>query len=179
MEQINSYELIINDEILNNLFNVCIQQCKLAIEKNEVPVACVFYNLESKQIIAKNHNLTNIKNNATAHAEINCIEEITQTYGKQIFEKCILVVSCEPCIMCAYTLGLLNIKAVFFGCYNEKFGGNGSVVELNNGLYGVKNYPSFGGFRTNECISILKQFYESGNLKLEEDKRHRRGVNKD
>ena len=42
-----------------------------------------------------------------------------------------LFVSCEPCIMCAYALSLINIKEVYFGCSNDKFGGNGSILSIN------------------------------------------------
>ncbi len=44
-----------------------------------------------------------------------------------------LFVTCEPCIMCAAALSTLRIGRVYFGCYNDKFGGCGSILELHNG----------------------------------------------
>jgi tRNA(Arg) A34 adenosine deaminase TadA len=45
--------------------------------------------------------------------------------------RCELYVTCEPCIMCAAALSLLHIKAVTFGCFNDKFGGAGSILSLH------------------------------------------------
>ncbi len=44
-----------------------------------------------------------------------------------------LFVTCEPCIMCASALSTLRIGRVYFGCYNDKFGGCGSILELHSG----------------------------------------------
>ena len=102
------------------------KQSNLALEKGEVPVGWIFYHTISKKIIAQSHNLTNLTSNATTHAEINCIEEIafnlqfkSEIFSKKfnltdditiknIFEDCILFVTCEPCIMCAYALSIIS-----------------------------------------------------------------------
>lgn len=86
----------------------------------------MFYHIPSNKIIARSHNLTNASSNATTHAEMNCIEEISYnlTYQREIFSKtfeisesinidnifedCILYVTCEPCIMCAFALSLVS-----------------------------------------------------------------------
>lgn len=109
-----------------------LKECENGINNGEVPVGCVFFHLPSKSIIARSHNLTNQKTNAITHAEINCINYIYNllknkqelkisgvSYDlKNIFSDCVLFVSCEPCIMCAYALSLvsmyINIKFSFF-----------------------------------------------------------------
>jgi tRNA-specific adenosine deaminase 2 len=98
----------------------------LALEQGEVPVGCVFYHKPSKQIIAKGHNLTNDTSNATTHAEMNCFNYVSvcletdrpsfcQKFSiaesatiEEIFKDCILYVTCEPCIMCAYALSIMS-----------------------------------------------------------------------
>jgi tRNA-specific adenosine deaminase 2 len=115
-------------EILS-FINEAIEECNNALKAGEVPVGCVFLYLPSKKIIARGHNLTNKTGNATTHAEINCIkyiysilnnellkEEYIKKYEiklekdpvSEIFNKCALFVSCEPCIMCAYALSLVS-----------------------------------------------------------------------
>jgi len=146
----------------------------------------------SNKVIAKSHNLTNGTSNATTHAEINCIEEISkklvegrESFCKEfglsekidiagIFEQCILFVTCEPCIMCAYALSLVKIKQVYFGCENDRFGGNGSILSIHKGP--SIGYESTGGILKDECIAILKRFYERGNEKLPVEKRHRKNA---
>jgi len=48
------------------------------------------------------------------------------------FERCVLYVTCEPCIMCAGALSLLGFQKVVFGCGNDKFGGNGSILSIHD-----------------------------------------------
>ena len=49
----------------------------------------------------------------------------------EITRKCTLYVTCEPCIMCAHALNIAQIEKVVFGCHNDKFGGNGSILSLH------------------------------------------------
>jgi tRNA-specific adenosine deaminase 2 len=52
------------------------------------------------------------------------------------FEWCALYVTCEPCIMCAGALSLLGFQRVYYGCGNDKFGGNGSILSIHeDGCY--------------------------------------------
>ena len=72
---------------------------------------------------------------ATRHAEFEAIDQVLTEYGREqgeaILRQCDLYVSCEPCIMCAGALSLLGIRRVFYGCGNDKFGGCGSVMSVN------------------------------------------------
>lgn len=52
------------------------------------------------------------------------------------FDRCVLYVTCEPCIMCAGALSLLGFERVYYGCANDKFGGNGSILSIHqDGCY--------------------------------------------
>ncbi|EAS01780.2 cytidine and deoxycytidylate deaminase zinc-binding region protein (macronuclear) [Tetrahymena thermophila SB210] len=184
--QMKKYSL--NEDVINYYMKLAIEQSKIATDKLEVAVGCVMVkftnNNQDHEIVAQSHNKTNQYGNATLHCEINCINEILDKYGQnydeqQIFKQITLFVTCEPCIMCAYSLSLMGIKEVYFGCYNEKFGGNGTILDLNTANYGANTYPSYGGFLEEECKQVLKQFYEKGNLNLDEDKRHRRKKKED
>lgn len=169
-----------------------LNQCSLAIKNEEVPVGCVFVYLPNKKIIIRSHNKTNITQNASSHCEINCIKELQAIIVnnksrfqfiednsleafdniKSLLSKCALFVSCEPCIMCAYAISLINIREVYYGCNNEKFGGNGSIMSLNKGPGWT--YQSKGGFLAQEAIDLLKHFFIRGNAKAPEKKRQRK-----
>ncbi len=69
--------------------------------------------------------------------------------------------------MCAHALEIVKIQTVYFGCYNTRFGGNGSVLKING-------YPSFGGCLEVKCLKVLQDFYEEGNQNIKEDFRHRK-----
>ena len=113
---------------------------------------------------------------ATLHCEIICInkinKEIINISNESPFKNLTLYVTCEPCIMCAYALNLVGIKEVYFGCGNDKFGGNGSVFTFNECL--PHPYKSYGGIYEKEAAEVLRKFYERGNVNIPEEKRNRK-----
>ena len=166
--------------------------CEKAIENGEIPVGCIFVHNKTKKILYGSHNLTNKIKNANAHCEINCIkyfeshlpfkienklennkiEYIEYKDIKDLLSNCTLFVSCEPCIMCAYALNLVHISGVYFGCYNEKFGGNGSIISIHKDP--SFPYKSEGGFLKDKAINYLRGFYAVGNAHAPENKRQRK-----
>ena len=101
------------------------------------------------------------------------------------FDRCDLYVTCEPCIMCAGALSLLGFRSVTFGCGNDKFGGNGSILAVHEtGCHpcGVaaaaaghatndactnpsSTYRSWGGLFADRAVALLQEFYIRGNPK--------------
>ncbi|TGZ84129.1 cytidine deaminase-like protein, partial [Ascodesmis nigricans] len=132
---------------------------------NEVPVGCVF--VHNDEIIGRGMNDTNRSLCGTRHAEFIAIEHILLTYPPSIFAHTDLYVTVEPCIMCASALRQLHIRRVFFGCMNERFGGTGGVLKVNEDL-AVINEPSYqvyGGINHDEAIMLLRRFYIQENDK--------------
>lgn len=120
-------------------------------------------------IIARGSNETNESRNGTRHAEIVAVESLYSSYinesnsstihnsiidtqpqisgvrinrSKGILSNCDLYVTCEPCIMCAAALSKLGIRKVYFGCHNERFGGNGSILSVHSDAYDSSNKKS-------------------------------------
>lgn len=105
-------------------------------------------------MIGKGSNTVNETRNATHHAEMIALRAICEQHGPEIVQECELYVTCEPCIMCASALlhlsivsglnlsflGLiffviLEIKKVYFGCFNERFGGCGSILKVHENRF--------------------------------------------
>ncbi|KAL2938704.1 tRNA-specific adenosine deaminase TAD2 [Bienertia sinuspersici] len=157
---------------------LAIQEAKNALERLEVPVGCVI--VENKKVIASGSNRTNETRNATRHAEMEAIDSLLQQWQQdglsqsdlaKRFSKCVLYVTCEPCIMCAAALSYVGIKEVYYGCANDKFGGCGSILSLHNtsseysNLVEGKGYKCTGGILASEAVSLFQTFYERGNPK--------------
>ncbi len=68
---------------------------------------------------------------ATLHAELEAIDHIIVTHPPP-FSDITLYVTVEPCVMCASALRQIGIGAVFYGCGNDRFGGCGSVINVND-----------------------------------------------
>ncbi|KAG5564994.1 hypothetical protein RHGRI_001012 [Rhododendron griersonianum] len=118
---------------------LAVQQAKDALDSLEVPVGFVI--VEDGEVIASGRNRTTETRNATRHAEIEAIDILLEQWHQnglsavevaENFSKCVLYVTCEPCIMCAAALSILGVKEVYYGCANDKFGGCGSILSLHS-----------------------------------------------
>jgi len=159
-----------------------LQVAKAGLMLKEVPVGCVI--VYNDEIIGKGHNLTNLKKNATRHAEFEAIDMAMEwCKGKNIdsgkvFEESKLYVTCEPCIMCASALKLINIKQCVYGCRNERFGGCGSVLNIaedpTTTLNGIK-LDTVSGVCEDLAVNLMKHFYtfENPNAPQPKDKKER------
>lgn len=135
-----------------------------ALDNKEVPVGCVF--VYQNKIIAKGANLVNDTKNATRHAELICIDQVLDYCRdrtlpfQDVFCEISVVVTVEPCIMCAAALHELNVKEILFGCRNDRFGGQTvlNVFELIESKVNI-----VGGVREHEAMELLKEFYKGQN----------------
>lgn len=135
-----------------------------ALAKNEVPVGCVF--IYQNKIIAKGANLVNDTKNATRHAELICVDQVLKYCRdrnipyQDFFPQISVVVTVEPCIMCAAALDEVDVKEVLFGCRNDRFGGRTvlNVFEMIESRVKV-----VGGIREDEAMELLKEFYKGQN----------------
>jgi tRNA-specific adenosine deaminase 2 len=93
-------------------------------------------------------------------------------FTASIFPETDLYVTVEPCIMCAAALRQLGIRRVYFGCGNDRFGGNGTVLALNSDHH--EDYPPYevvSGIFRKEAIILLRSFYIQENDHAPEPKK--------
>ncbi|KAI5801589.1 cytidine deaminase-like protein, partial [Peziza echinospora] len=128
-----------------------------ALKTDEVPVGCVF--VHNGKIIGKGMNDTNRSLCGTRHAEFVALESILKSNSPTIFQETDLYVTVEPCIMCASALRQLKIRAVYFGCLNDRFGGCGGVFHIDQDPSIDPPYPCYGGVYREEAIMLLRRFY--------------------
>lgn len=139
----------------------CLQLANDALNHGEVPVGCIF--LHHDEIIAEGRNNVNETRNATRHAERNCVDQVVEKYDnwKEIFCEIVVVVSVEPCIMCAGLLHSLNVPKIVYGCNNDRFGGCGSVMNVLPFYDTVCDLTA--GVLKDEAMSLLQMFYKGTN----------------
>ncbi|RAL53247.1 hypothetical protein DM860_006919 [Cuscuta australis] len=170
-----------------SFMRLALNQAKLALDSLEVPVGCVI--VEDGEVIAWGRNRTTETRNGTRHAEMEAIDSLLENWKKNglspgevslRFSKCILYVTCEPCIMCAAALSYIGVKEVYYGCPNDKFGGCGSILPLHAGGDGggaKKGFGCVGGVMASEAVSLLRSFYEQGNPNAPKPHRPLKGKN--
>lgn len=128
-----------------------------ALRGGETPVACVL--VHGGEVVARGMNDTNRSLNGTRHAEFLALAEFFEKFPPSELKNTDLYVTVEPCIMCASALRQYGIRTVFYGCGNDRFGGNGSVLSVHSDENLDPPYPSYGGVYRKEAIMLLRRFY--------------------
>lgn len=109
-----------------------IKEAKKSYIKEEVPVGCVI--VLNNKIISRSHNLTESKNQVTAHAEILAINKANKKLKNWRLNDCILYTTLEPCSMCLEVIKKSRLKETIFLLKNkeEDFLNNSNTKKLNN-----------------------------------------------
>lgn len=128
-----------------------LQEAATAFEKDEIPVGAII--VINNKIIARSHNLTELLNDVTAHAEMQSITAAANYLGGKYLKECTLYVTIEPCQMCAGALYWSQISKIVFGARDEHRG----YLEM-----GTKLHPKtevFHGVLAAECSALMKRFF--------------------
>lgn len=150
---------------------MALEQAEQALRSGEVPVGCVFVDGDLGSVLAVGHNVTNQSMNATRHAELVAIDDLLlhQRASVSVLQGCCLFVTCEPCIQCAAALAAVGVQKVYFGCHNDRFGGNGSILAVHEGKYEVE-----AGVLRGAAVEVFQRFYERENRRAPEAKRRKK-----
>jgi tRNA(adenine34) deaminase len=130
-----------------------LQEAEMAFEKGEIPVGAVI--VVDNKVIARSHNLTELLNDVTAHAEMQSITAAANFLGGKYLKNCTLYVTLEPCQMCAGALYWSQISKVVFGARDEQRG----FLTLGTQLH--PKTQVIQGVLANECADLMKRFFAS------------------
>lgn len=128
-----------------------LQEAETAFEKGEIPVGAII--VIDNKVIARSHNLTELLNDVTAHAEMQSITAAANCLGGKYLKDCTLYVTLEPCQMCAGALYWSQISKIVFGARDEQRG----FLTL-----GTKLHPKTQvnhGVLAQECGDLMKRFF--------------------
>ena len=137
-----------------------------AADEGEVPVGCVVVDREGR-VIGRGRNRRESRKRATAHAEVEAIEEACGHVGSWRLEGCSLYVTLEPCPMCAGAILAARIERLYYGAKDAVTGSCGSVINLFLEPYGHEP-RIYGGILEEQCGALLTAFFQR--LRTEEKK---------
>ena len=145
---------MINDEFF---MGKALAEAEKSLKKKEVPVGAVL--VSGNKVLGRGHNEPILRNDPTAHAEINAIRKACLKKKNYRLSDCELYVTLEPCAMCLSALVHARVKRLVFGAYDPKAGAIESVMkfplEKTNHRIEIK-----GGVLADECGKILKDFFQ-------------------
>ena len=129
-----------------------------AVRTGDVPVGAIVLNKDGV-IIGIGSNEREAKNDPTAHAEVVAIRNAASRLQNSRLDGCTLVVTLEPCAMCAGAIAQSRISQLIFGAWDEKAGAVGSVWDLLRDPRSIFNVEVTAGVREAECAQLLKDFF--------------------
>lgn len=137
---------------------LALAEARLALASADVPIGAVVVGPDGA-VIGTGRNEREAHQDPTAHAEMVAIRQAARALGSWRLDGCTLVVTLEPCAMCAGAIVLARIPRVVFGAWDEKAGASGSVFDILRERrlnHWVEVYP---GVREDECGALLRDFF--------------------
>ena len=129
-----------------------------ALKTADVPVGALIVDSENN-VIATGYNEREAHQDPTAHAEIVAIRRAAQKLGTWRLAECKLVVTLEPCAMCAGAIAQSRIETLVFGAWDEKAGAVGSVWDVLRDPRAIHKMEVIGGVLEAECAELLTNFF--------------------
>ena len=126
--------------------------------KGDVPVGAVVVD-DTGTIVGMGANLREQDNDPTAHAEIVAIRDAAKKLGNYRLDDLTMVVTLEPCGMCAGAIAQSRIKRLVFGSFDEKYGAVGSVWDLLRDTRAIYKPEVISGVLEDECGQLLNDFF--------------------
>lgn len=138
--------------------DLALDQARLALESADVPIGAVVLGPDGG-VLGLGRNEREASGDPTAHAEVLAIREAAAALGEWRLADCTLVVTLEPCAMCAGAIVLARIPRVVFGAWDEKAGAAGSVFDVLRERRLNHWVEVFAGVREAECAALLREFF--------------------
>ena len=133
---------------------------KVAADKGDVPVGAIVVN-EAGEILGTGQNLREQNNDPTAHAEIVALRNASEKFGSWRLDDLTIIVTLEPCAMCAGAILQSRIKRLVFAAWDEKAGAVGSVMDVIRDPRALSKVEVITGIMEKECSDVLKDFFNT------------------
>jgi len=137
--------------------SLALELAREAKEDGEAPVGCVIAD-KSGAVVGRGRNRREREKRATAHAELEAINEACGALADWRLSGCTLYVTLEPCPMCAGAIIMSRVSKVFYGARDDLTGSCGSVVNIFMEPYGHSTQLT-GGLLADECAELLTGFF--------------------
>ena len=144
----------------NEAMSLALKVAREAVENSgDVPVGAIILN-SAGEVIATGNNERELHNDPSAHAEIVAIRRAAEITGSWRLDSHTLVVTLEPCAMCAGAIAQARIPRLIFGAWDTKAGAVGSVWDVLRDPRSIHAIEITSGVLENECAALLKEFFE-------------------
>lgn len=135
-----------------------LDQARLALASGDVPIGAVVVGPDGV-ILGRGYNVRERDQDPTGHAEVVALRQAAEHLGRWRLEDCTLVVTVEPCIMCAGASTLARVERVVFGAHEPKTGAVGSQWDLVRDPRVIHRPEVIAGVLAGECALLMTDFF--------------------
>lgn len=135
-----------------------LRQAARCLDHGDVPVGAAVFSAAG-DLLGLGRNVRELENDPTGHAEVMALRAASERTGSWRLDGATLVVTLEPCVMCAGALIQARVHRVVFGAWDEKAGACGSVWDLVRDRAALHRVEVVAGVREAECAALLTDFF--------------------
>ncbi|WP_234996390.1 nucleoside deaminase [Demequina sp. NBRC 110054] len=148
------------DESYGAAMDAALALARAAAADGDVPVGAVVLD-ESGTVIGKGRNRREVDADPSAHAEILALRDAAARRGSWRLDGCTLVVTLEPCLMCAGAVLQSRVPRIVLGAWDDKAGATGSRWDVVRDARVGAKVEVVSGVRADECADLLRDFFET------------------
>jgi tRNA(adenine34) deaminase len=142
----------------DDAMRAALAEARLALESADVPIGAVVLDPDGA-VVGRGHNVRERDGDPTGHAELVACRQAATARGGWRLTGCTLVVTLEPCTMCAGAVVLSRLDRLVFGAYDAKAGAVGSLWDVVRDRRLNHRPEVLGGVLADECESLLDDFF--------------------
>jgi tRNA(Arg) A34 adenosine deaminase TadA len=141
----------------HDLMGLAIDEARVAAEQGEVPIGAVVV-IDGK-VVARRHNERERTQDPTSHAELLAVRDASAAVGSWRLENATVVVTLEPCAMCAGLMINARVGRVIFGARSFESGACGSLYQLGSDPRLNHEFETVSDVRADECSELLSAYF--------------------
>jgi tRNA(adenine34) deaminase len=144
---------------LDALMRLALDEARAATAHGDVPIGAVVARRATSEVLARRHNERELRNDPTAHAEVLALADAARAIGSWRLDDCVLVVTLEPCPMCAGAAMAARVPTVAFGAADPKAGALGSLYHFGADPRLNHAIEVYDGILADEGAALLQSFF--------------------
>jgi tRNA(adenine34) deaminase len=145
-------------DVYDEWMALALRQAGMALATDDVPVGAIVLDAAGT-VVGAAPNRRVADSDPLAHAEIVAIRSAAETFGHYRLDDCTMVVTLEPCLMCAGAIMQSRIAHIVFGAWDPKAGACGSAWDVIADNKSPHKVDAVGGIRERECANVLTDFF--------------------
>jgi tRNA(adenine34) deaminase len=145
------------DRDFTDLMALALAEARLALDHDDVPIGALV--VVDGEVVASRHNERELQHDPTAHAEVLALRDAAAKLGTWRLERATLVVTLEPCVMCAGAAHAARLQRVVFGAHDLKAGALGSLYNVGADARLNHEFAVTGNVVADACAELLTAFF--------------------